>query len=104
MSFLHVHVQVHVLPDREEDFLAATLENARASRLEPGVVRFDVLQHQDDPQRFLLIEIYKDTAAAAAHKETPHYAMWRDTVADMMAEPRSSTKYSNVDPPNNGWL
>lgn len=93
---LIVHVHVHVQPERVEAFRHATLENARASVLEPGILRFDVVQQQDDAARFLLIEIYRDSAAAAAHKDTPHYARWRDAVAPMMAEPRHSVKYNDV--------
>ena len=97
-----VHVSVYVKPDRIEAFRAATVENARNSVEEPGVVRFDVLQG-DDPARFLLVEVYRTQAAAAAHKETAHYLRWRDTVADMMAEPRTSVKFTNVFPSDEGW-
>jgi quinol monooxygenase YgiN len=95
---LIVHVHVHVKPESVEAFTAATITNARLSRLEPGVLRFDVLQQADDPTKFVLVEIYRDAAASAAHKDTPHYPVWRDTVAPMMAEPRSSVKFSNVVP------
>lgn len=95
---LIVHVHVHVKPESVEAFRAATIENARNSVLEPGVARFDVIQQQDDPTRFVLIEIYRSVAATAAHKETAHYAAWRDTVAPMMAEPRTSVKYNGVIP------
>ena len=97
-----VHVSVYVKPDRIEAFRAATIENARNSVEEPGIVRFDVLQQGDDPERFLLVEIYRTPAAAAAHKETAHYLRWRDTVADMMAEPRTSLKFTNVFPSDEG--
>jgi len=103
MSLLVIHVRVHVKPGTADAFMRATRENARNSRMEPGVVRFDLLQVADDPHSFLLVEIYKDAAAVAAHKETAHYAQWRDAVADMMAEPRSSIKYVNIDPPDAGW-
>ena len=95
---LIVHVHVHVKPESVEVFKAATLVNARNSVLEPGVLRFDVVQQADDPTRFVLIEIYRDAAAQAAHKETQHYPIWRDTVASMMAEPRSSVKFNSVFP------
>lgn len=103
MSLLHVHVNVAVKPGQSDAFVAATRENARNSRQEAGVVRFDLLQHQGQPDRFVLIEIYRDEAAAAAHKQTEHYATWRDTVAEMMAEPRSSLKLTNIDPPDDSW-
>jgi len=91
-----VFVNVHVLPQHVEAFRAATLANAQESVKEPGVARFDVVQESDDPTRFVLIEAYRGPAGAAAHKETAHYQKWRDTVADMMAEPRTSKKYVNV--------
>lgn len=94
MSLLVVQVQVRVKPDCVEAFKEATLENARNSVKEPGVAGFDVMQQQDDPTRFVLIEAYRTPDAPAQHKETAHYAKWRDTVADMMAEPRSSVKYT----------
>lgn len=97
-SLLIVHVQVHVKPSDVEAFRVATLENARASVREPGIARFDVVQSLDDPTRFVLVEVYRDSDAPAAHKETAHYAKWRDTVAPMMAEPRASARYKNLSP------
>ena len=99
MLIVHVHVQVR--PERTADFLAATLVNARASLGEPGVLRFDVIQDNDDPGHVVLVEVYRDADAAAAHKQEPHYATWRDTVAEMMAQPRASTKFSAVFPAGN---
>ena len=101
MLIVHVHVQVK--PESVEEFRLATIENARASVQEPGIARFDVVQHQDDPNRFVLIEVYRTPDAAAAHKETAHYAKWRDAVAPMMAAPRSSMKYAAVFPDPQGW-
>jgi quinol monooxygenase YgiN len=100
---LIVHVFVHVKPDSVEAFRTATLENARNSILEPGVVRFDVVQQEDDPTRFLLIEIYRTSADPARHKETVHYATWRDAVEPMMAEPRRSVRYVAVAPEPAAW-
>ncbi len=100
---LIVHVHVPVKPESIEAFRQATMENASASLNEPGVARFDVIQQMDDPSKFVLVEVYRSPAAAAAHKETAHYAKWRDTVAPMMAQPRTSVKYSNVFPPDEGW-
>jgi (4S)-4-hydroxy-5-phosphonooxypentane-2,3-dione isomerase len=91
---LVVHVHARVRSGRIEDFLAATLINARASLAEPGVLRFDVLQDQADPAHVVLTEVYRDADAPAAHKLTTHYAAWRDEVAEMMAEPRASSRYS----------
>jgi (4S)-4-hydroxy-5-phosphonooxypentane-2,3-dione isomerase len=93
-----VHVHVHVRPDAVDAFREATLLNAAHSLREPGVARFDVIQQQDDPTRFVLVEAYRTAEAIAAHKETAHYATWRDAVAPLMAEPRSSTKYANLHP------
>jgi autoinducer 2-degrading protein len=95
---LIVHVHVRVRPERTADFLAATLVNAQASLGEPGVLRFDVIQDEDDSEHVVLVEVYRDADAAAAHKQEPHYATWRDTVAEMMAQPRASTKFSAVFP------
>ncbi|HUK68398.1 MAG TPA: putative quinol monooxygenase [Streptosporangiaceae bacterium] len=95
---LVVHVHVRVRPERVEDFLAATLVNARASLAEPGVLRFDVIADDADPAHLVLVEVYRDADASAAHKRTPHYATWRGNVAEMMAQPRASTKFSVVFP------
>jgi (4S)-4-hydroxy-5-phosphonooxypentane-2,3-dione isomerase len=93
-----VHVFVHVKPDQAEAFKRASTANARESLKEPGVARFDVLQQQDDPTRFVLVELYRGPEDPARHKDTAHYRAWRDTVADMMAEPRSSIKFQPVFP------
>jgi len=98
-----VHVFVHVKPQCVDAFKAACLENARNSLRELGVARFDVIQQQDDPARFVLVEVYRTPADAAKHKETAHYPKWRDAVADMMAETRTSLKYANVFPDEKGW-
>ena len=95
---LIVHVHVHVKPECVEAFKTATLENAQQSVREPGIARFDVVQREDDPRRFVLVEAYRSVEATAAHKETKHYQVWRDTVALMMAEPRTSVKFANVFP------
>jgi len=95
---LVVHVHVHVHRELVQDFLVATLVNAQASVAEPGVLRFDVIQDQDDPAHVVLVEVYRDEAASAAHKLTSHYAAWRDRVAEMMAEPRASAKFSVIFP------
>ena len=100
---LIVHVHVHVKPDCIEAFKAASLENARQSIQEPGIARFDVVQQQDDPQRFVLVEAYRTPDAPAAHKATAHYAAWRDAVAPMMAEPRVGVKFVNLFPEDDGW-
>ena len=95
---LIVHVHIHVKPQAIEEFKRASVANARESIKEPGIARFDVLQQQDDPTRFVLLEAYRAPEAPAAHKETRHYQTWRDAVASMMAEPRSSVKFTNVFP------
>lgn len=98
-----VHVHVHVKPEFVEAFKQATIENASNSVQEAGVARFDVIQQSDDVTRFILVEVYKSVEASAAHKETAHYAKWRDTVAEMMAEPRQGIKYTNIFPEDSGW-
>jgi (4S)-4-hydroxy-5-phosphonooxypentane-2,3-dione isomerase len=100
---LIVHVHVRVKPESVEAFKQATLANARESVKEPGIARFDVAQQQDDPSRFVLVEAYRSAEAPAAHKETRHYQEWRDAVAPMMAEPRSSVKFQNLFPGDSEW-
>jgi len=100
---LIVLVHVHVKPGCVDAFREASLENARNSIQEPGIARFDVLQDNDDPNRFILNEVYRNAEAPAAHKETAHYAAWRDTVADMMAEPRRAVKLTNHFPEDSEW-
>jgi autoinducer 2-degrading protein len=102
-SLLIVHVHVRVKPGSEDAFRRASEENAEASRREAGVVRFDLLEDRDAPGHFVLVEVYRDAAAAAAHKETRHYAVWRDAVAGHMAEPRRSEKLVNVSPGDGGF-
>jgi quinol monooxygenase YgiN len=100
---LVVHVHVHVKPEFIEAFKQETIENARHSVREGGIARFDVIQNADDPARFILVEAYRTAEAPARHKETGHYAAWRDAVMPMMAEARTSVKYVNVFPPDDGW-
>lgn len=100
---LIVHVHVHVKPDQVEAFRAASVANAKESVREPGVARFDVVQQQDDPTRFVLVEVYRSASDPSRHKETTHYQKWRDAVESMMAEPRSSVKYTSVFPDADGW-
>jgi len=100
---LIVHVHAHVKPEFIEAFKEATITNAGHSVQEPGVARFDVIQQADDPARFVLVEVYRTSDAPAQHKETAHYQVWRDAVAPMMAEPRTSVKYSNLFPADDGW-
>jgi quinol monooxygenase YgiN len=102
-SLVIVHVHAHVKPDAVAAFAAASLANARESVKEPGVARFDVVQSVEDPTRFTLVEAYRTADAPAAHKETAHYKRWRDAVADLMAEPRTSVRYTNVFPDDHGW-
>ena len=98
-----VHVHVHVKSESVEAFRQATLENGRNSVQEPGITRFDVIQQLDDPTRFVLVEVYRTLDDPARHKETAHYQTWRDTAAEMMAEPRHSVKYANLFPADEGW-
>jgi autoinducer 2-degrading protein len=98
-----VHVDIQVKQDCIEAFKAASLANARASVQEAGIARFDVLQSQDDPSRFVLVEVYRSTGDPGKHKQTAHYATWASTVETMMAQPRSSKKYVNLFPEDEGW-
>lgn len=100
---LIVQVHVHVKADAVEAFKRASVENAARSIQEPGIAFFDVIQQSDDPTRFILVEVYRTADAPARHKETAHYARWRDAVAGLMAEPRTSIKYVNVFPSDEEW-
>jgi autoinducer 2-degrading protein len=100
---LAVHVNVQVKPDCVARFIEATRENAENSLKEPGIARFDLIQQKDDPTRFMLVEVYKDAEAPARHKETAHYARWRDTVESMMAAPRNSVKFETLYPEPARW-
>lgn len=102
-SLLIVHVDVQVLPDQVDAFHDATAANAGASRQEPGILRFDVLTDRADPTHVVLVEVYRDAAASAAHKETAHYHRWLDAVTPMMARPRSRVQYVNDSPDDAGW-
>ena len=101
MIIMHVFVQVK--PEHVAAFRAATIENASHSVHEPGIARFDVIQQNDDPSRFVLVEVYRTAEAPARHKETAHYLKWLDSVTEMMAGPRTRTFYSNVFPDDAGW-
>jgi autoinducer 2-degrading protein len=100
---LVIHVHVHVKPEHLQAFIAETRKNSDASLQEPGIARFDLVQQADDPSRFVLIEAYKTSDAPAAHKETAHYAAWRDAVAPMMASPRTSVKFQSLCPDDARW-
>jgi (4S)-4-hydroxy-5-phosphonooxypentane-2,3-dione isomerase len=102
-TMLVVHVHVHVKPESVAAFIAETRKNAAESLKEPGIVRFDVAQQRDDPTRFILVEAYRTADAPAAHKETAHYAAWRDAVAPMMASPRTSVKLESLSPEESRW-
>jgi autoinducer 2-degrading protein len=101
MLVVHIHVQVK--PEFIEAFKQATIANARESMKEPGIARFDIVQQQDDPSRFVFVEAYRTPEANAAHKETKHYLTWRDLVAPMMAAPRNGVKHTNIFPEDKGW-
>jgi quinol monooxygenase YgiN len=101
MQVVHVHVQVK--PESIEAFRHATVENARNSVREPGIARFDVIQDASNPAHFVLVEVYRNSDAPAQHKATTHYQKWRDAVANMMAEPRTSAQFRSVFPEDEGW-
>lgn len=100
---LILEVQIHVLAEHVAAFKEATRENARSSRQEPGIARFDFLARNDDPTRFVLIEVYRDAEAPGKHKETAHYLAWAKKIEPMLAEPRARQWLSNIDPPDTGW-
>lgn len=98
-----VHVHIHVKPEFVDAFKQATIENASKSIQEPGITRFDFIQQTEDPTKFILVEVYKNAEASAAHKETAHYKVWREAVMKMMAEPRQGIRYANIFPEDMNW-
>jgi len=101
MHIMHVHIRIK--PEHIDAFKAATIENATNSAKEPGVARFDFLQQADDPTRFMLLEVYRSLDDVAAHRASSHYNAWAAKVADMFAEPRTRSFYTNVFPADAGW-
>jgi autoinducer 2-degrading protein len=97
--FVHIHVKVEMI----DPFKALTLENAKNSIHEPGIVRFDFLQQAEDPSKFTLIEVYFTPEDQLKHRETKHYQVWKDSVTEMMAEPRVGIKYKNIMPVDGDW-
>ena len=91
-----VAVTVWVKPENVEPFKEAILDNARNTRKEPGNVRFDVLQAEEDPNRFLLYEVYRTKDDFTKHQQTPHYLRFRDTVAPWMAQPRQGVRHNSI--------
>ena len=98
-----LHVYIHVKPEHLDEFIAATLVNAENSRKEPGVARFDIIRQEDDPTRFVLCEVYRNTAAVDRHRETAHYNEWVGKAPAWMVEPRTRTRYVSVSPADQGW-
>jgi autoinducer 2-degrading protein len=99
-----VCVQVHVKPEHVDDFIKATRENYESTRQnEPGNVRWDFSQSEDDPTRFFIYEVYRTKEDFPKHQQTPHYLAWKATVADWMAEPRVGTRFLNICPPDDTW-
>lgn len=96
-------IYIHVKPESVDAFRQASIENAKNSIREPGIARFDLIQQADDPTRFMLVEVYRDTDGPARHRETAHYKTWREGVEPMMAEPRMRTVYQSVYPDEAGW-
>jgi autoinducer 2-degrading protein len=101
-SLFTLHVQLRVQPAHVERFQQATLENAAASRQEPGVVRFDVFQDREDPTRFVLVEVYR-SEDAPPHKQTAHYEKWRQTVEPILAEERTRRTFDTLSPAPEAW-
>jgi autoinducer 2-degrading protein len=91
-----VCVTINVKPEHVEDFIPAILDNARGTRQEPGNLRFDVLQAEDDPTRFFLYEVYYTKEDFAAHQQTAHFYAWRDAVQDWMAQPRQGARHKTL--------
>ncbi|NJN24915.1 MAG: antibiotic biosynthesis monooxygenase [Cyclobacteriaceae bacterium] len=94
VTFVHVWVK----PKNIDSFIQATIANHKKSIKEPGNLRFDLSQADDNSSKFVIYEAYISEDAAAAHKETEHYKIWRDTVAEWMYKPRMGEKYTLLAP------
>lgn len=92
-----VSVRIEVKPDKVEEFIREAMANARASRKEPGNLRFDVFRSVESPTKFGLYEVYKDEQGFLEHQKTPHYARWRERIPEIQAVPRVSDKFVSVD-------
>ncbi|MDP8244300.1 MAG: antibiotic biosynthesis monooxygenase [Candidatus Hinthialibacter antarcticus] len=98
-----VCVTVYVVPGKENEFIEATSLNHKGTRQEPGNLRFDVLQANDDPARFFLYEAYRSEDDFKAHQQTNHYLTWRETVQDWMAKKREGVKHTSLFPTDGDW-
>jgi (4S)-4-hydroxy-5-phosphonooxypentane-2,3-dione isomerase len=98
-----VLVHLHIKAEYNDQFKQATFENARNSIQEAGIIRFDVIQQIEDPDRFALIEVYRSPEDQLKHRETKHYQIWKDAVGEMMAEPRQGVKYESLFPDEPDW-
>jgi len=99
-----VCVTIFVKEGEVERFIEATLDNCRGTREEEANLRFDFLQSEEDPNRFFLYEAYKTKDDFAAHQQTPHYLKWKETVAQMMAQPRQGVRHFNIFPEDEQWI
>ena len=102
-AMLVVHIQIQVKPEHVEAFVVETRKNSQASLMEAGVARFDLVQRADEPTRFVLVEAYKTPEAPALHKQTAHYAAWRDAVEPMMQSPRTRVEFKSICPEEPRW-
>ena len=91
-----VAVTIFVKPENRQSFIDATLDNARNTRRESGNVRFDLLNADDDPNRFLLYEAYREKDDFSKHQQTEHYLRWKQAVTDWMAQPRQGVKHTAI--------
>jgi autoinducer 2-degrading protein len=98
-----VCVTVWVKPGLEQQFVEATRENYVGTRQEPGNLRFDVLQKEDDPTQFFLYEAYRSKQDFVQHQQTEHYLAWKQTVADWMAQKRQGIRHNCLFPDEGGW-
>ena len=83
-----IFVTVNVKPDKRQEFLGAIEDDATCSeRDEPGCVRFNVLQDQNNENRYYFYEVYRDEDAFQKHQTYPHYARWRAAAAQVLDGP-----------------
>lgn len=102
-TMLILEVNINVKPDQVDAFITATIQNCQNSRKEAGVLRFELYQDAENPAHFTLLEVYRDAAAQASHKQTGHYEQWRLAAEPLMSEPRRRTLYKNISPSDAEW-
>ena len=79
MSRIMIVVEFEVKPEHRNQFVELMKGHAQRSRAEDGCQQFDVLLPQEDQNRVLLVEAWRDQAALDIHSKAPTMAALRET-------------------------